>query len=231
MAATPKTHAAGDGGAQVATLHIGLWNGAATLGGVPLYRRLLLEAKAGGLMGATVWRGVEGGHARGAFRSVESEVASNELPLLLDFVAHPQRLRPWLPRAAKLVGGYGVMVMEPNAGPREAGRGEGESRLGRRVDIYTLERCRHQGRPLYQAVAEFARRRGLLWLSTTRGLCGLGDGGRWHEPGWWLRKDEVPIIITILDTAERVDKHLPELVELVAEQGVVVSTAVQWHHP
>ncbi|WP_067925622.1 DUF190 domain-containing protein [Alicyclobacillus shizuokensis] len=231
MAATSETSAGEHGYAQVATLRIGLWNGAATVGGMPLYRRLLLDAKAGGLTGATVWRGVEGGHARGAFRSVESEVASNELPLLLDFVAHPQRLLPWLPRAAKLVGGHGVMVMERSPGSQETDRGEGASRLGRRVDIYTLERCRCQGRPLYQAVAEFARRRGLLWLSTTRGLCGLGDGGRWHEPGWWLRKDEVPIIITILDTVERMDKHLPELVELVSKQGVVVSTVVHWHHP
>ncbi|MCL6632623.1 MAG: DUF190 domain-containing protein [Alicyclobacillus herbarius] len=231
MAQVVETATQSGGDDSVCNLIIGLWNGATMAGGVPLYRRLLLDAREHGLAGATVWRGLEGGHARGAFRTVENEVASNELPILLDFVAPSARLTGWLPRAGKLIGEHGVMVMEPSRRTQPNSNLEHGERLGRRVDIYTLERHKQGGRPLYQAVAEFARRRGLLWLSTTRGMCGIGDGGRWHEPGWWLRKDDVPIIITILDAADRVDAHLPELIELVARQGVVVSTVVDWHHP
>jgi PII-like signaling protein len=220
----------------ISTLRVGLWNGAVTTAnGRLLYRQLLADAHSHGVDGGTVWRGIEGGHARGAFRSIESEVASNELPLWIDLVAARAALLAWLPRAGKMVREHGVITMEPVDPDREQSPGEqpqeGGARWGRRVDIYTLERRKRGGRPLYQAIGEFARRRGLLWLSTTRGLCGLGDSGRLHEPGWWMKRDDVPIIVTILDTTDKLDPCLAELVELVANQGVVVSSVVHWHHP
>ncbi|GGJ03989.1 hypothetical protein GCM10010885_11540 [Alicyclobacillus cellulosilyticus] len=105
-------------------LSVGIWNGAETAGGGRLlYRVLVDEALRSGVAGATVWTGVEGGRATRAFRTVENEVASNELPIWMEIMDRWERVQAWLPEVARLLRGRGVLVWQPVV------RGEARDRM------------------------------------------------------------------------------------------------------
>lgn len=272
---------------QWTVLQVGLWNGAITgVRGRLLYRAILRSALDAGIRGGTAWIGIEGGHGRGAFRSVESEVASNELPVMLAFVDHALPIARWLPDLRTLVDTHGVVVSDDasvwfrvlgsggrdgrtgtrtgdtsQGAPRDASRdalrpsgdasgdaSDGEDAPSRddsggrasrgdgadeglMVQVYTVEGRMLQGKPVYQAVAEFLRKRGVLWVYTTRGLTGFGEQRRVHEPQWLLRAHDAPVMVTALDRQDRLGPHLPALVQFVGHEGLVVSRSVRWHHP
>ncbi|MCF8566373.1 DUF190 domain-containing protein [Alicyclobacillus tolerans] len=243
--------------ADTAAAKIGLYNGAQTCeGGVLLYRQLLKMALDAGIRGATVWRAIEGGRSRGAFRSVESEVASNELPLWLEFVDSKSKLENWIREVRPKLQQHGIAVLDthiqcgvPQEGAggatmdevsnkagkprREAGQtpNEGGDTEGLQVQVYTLEKNKVNGKPVYQAVAELMRHRGIVWVSTVRGVTGYGENRTLYQANWLGRRDDVPVMVTIVDQRDALSSCLPDLVKLVGDAGFVVSSPVSWHHP
>ncbi len=230
-----------------AILKIGLWNGADTdWRGTLLYKALLQDAIRAGVRGGTAWGTVEGSRSSRTFKTVESEVTSNELPVLMEFVDTLAVLEPFIPRCQKRIGQKGVMVVELGQAWWHARRG-GDNSVnpeekpisgrtnpqydGLQVQIFTLEQNQIDGRPVYQAVAEFLRNRGILWISTARGITGFGELRKVHKRSWWMRKSDVPVVMTILDKVERLEVCLPELAEYIGDQGFVVSKPVVWHWP
>ena len=238
-----------------AILKVGIWNGSESDGcrGL-LYRSLLQSALHHHLQGGTVWGTVEGSRAARTFRTVESEVISNELPVWLEFVDTLARLEQWVPVCRQKLGNRGVMAMESGAvwpparltvkeGPlvkvdtRVDGKPAQPARQttppddGLQVQVFTLEGNQIKGKPVYQAVAELVRKRGVLWISTTRGISGFGELRRMHRPTWWFRRTDIPIVMTILDRASSLEPILEELVEFVGDEGFLVSKPVDWHHP
>lgn len=239
-----------------AVLKVGIWNGSSTCDrGKLLYQVLLKDALRAGICGGTTSGSVEGSRSTRAFRTVESEVSSNELPVFLEFVDDEEPLRRWLPHCQQRVQDCGVIVMEPGRDWRKATRSleqetggatmNHQSETGRsvnhpnqqqafnglQVQIYTLERNTLQGKPVYQAVAEFLRNRGILWISTTRGVAGFGAQRRIHEAHWLFRRNDVPVVTTVLDRLDKLDACLPDLVQFVGDEAFVVSKPVVWHHP
>lgn len=228
---------------------IGIWDGSATSPrGQLLYRRLLAEALALGMSGGTVSSQVEGSHRRATFRTVESEVSSNELPVWLEFVVDGAAVSPFLRKASALLQDRGIVVCEEvqtwgrqpslrasssesKGGQRTMSEAMRTVQNGLQVQIYTLEGNKIEGKPVYQAVAEFLRARDICWISTARGLCGFGDSRQIRKAGWFVKKDEVPIVMTVLDVTERLEPHLPELAELVGDAALISATPVAWIHP
>jgi PII-like signaling protein len=234
-----------------AILKIGLWNGADTdWRGTLLYKALLQDAIRAGVRGGTAWGAVEGSKSSRTFRTVESEVTSNELPVLMEFVDTLDVLEPFIHGCQKRLGEKGVMVVElgqawwharrggdNNVNPQErpsSGQTEplsGAQYDGLQVQIFTLEQNQIDGRPVYQAVAEFLRNRGILWISTARGIAGFGEQRKMRQRRWWMQRSDVPVVMTILDKVDRLEACLPELAEYLGDQGFVVSKPVVWHWP
>lgn len=238
---------------QCVCVRAAIWNGAQTCHRKLLYQELLHTAQVHGVSGGTVFRHIEGAHGGQAFRSIASEVASNELPLSLAFVDDARRVVRWLPALCGQMGQHGVVVSETvdvfngvrQAGPDGNGTASqraGESNetgtldpwhgdVGLQVEIFTLEHNRLAGKPVYQAVAEFLRDRAVMWFSTTRALSGFGSSGEMHRSQWWTHRDDAPIVMMVLDHAARLEPWLPDLIQLTAGQALVTSRVVRWHHP
>jgi PII-like signaling protein len=100
---------------------------------------------------------------------------------------------------------------------------EGEGRL---VRIYVGESDTWHGRPLYQAIVERARAEGLAGATAVRGIEGFGASSRVHTSRIMRLSEDLPVLIEIADTAERVERLLPLLDEMVAE-GLVTLETVQ----
>ena len=65
--------------------------------------------------------------------------------------------------------------------------------------IFIGESDRFDGRPLYQAIVEEARRRGLAGATVTRGLMGFGVTSRLHTVKVLRISEDLPMVVEIVD--------------------------------
>jgi PII-like signaling protein len=100
---------------------------------------------------------------------------------------------------------------------------EGEGQLLR---IFIGESDRWEGRPLYEAILLMAREEGLAGATVLRGMEGFGANSRIHTTKVLRLSEDLPIVIEIVDRAERIQAILPALDRMVTE-GLVTLERVQ----
>lgn len=88
-------------------------------------------------------------------------------------------------------------------------RFKGERTLMR---IFIGESDKHQGKPLYEALIELFRKRGLAGATVLRGVAGFGANSTAIHTEKVLRLSlDLPLIIEVVETQETLDAVLPEL--------------------
>jgi uncharacterized protein len=100
---------------------------------------------------------------------------------------------------------------------------EGEGKL---VRIFIGESDLWHGRPLYQAIVERVRADGIAGATVVRGIEGFGAKSHLHTSRILRLSEDLPIVIEIVDTAERIETLLPVLDEMV-DDGLVTIESVQ----
>lgn len=96
---------------------------------------------------------------------------------------------------------------------------EGEGKLLR---IFIGESDRWEGQPLYEAIVEKVREEGLAGATVLRGIEGFGAHSRIHTARILRLSEDLPIVIEIVDRAERIDAILPVLDGMIDEGLVTV---------
>ena len=99
---------------------------------------------------------------------------------------------------------------------------EGEGQLLR---IFIGESDRWDGRPLYEAIVRKVREKGLAGATVLRGMEGFGAHSRIHTTKILRLSEDLPIIIEIVDKAERIEAVLPDLDRMVTE-GLITQERV-----
>jgi uncharacterized protein len=82
---------------------------------------------------------------------------------------------------------------------------------GRRVRFYIGENDQWHGRPLYTAIVQEARKRGMAGATVARGIMGYGAHSAIHEPHLFSLSHDLPVVAEIVDTDEKVRQFLPRL--------------------
>jgi len=91
---------------------------------------------------------------------------------------------------------------------------EGEGKLLR---IFIGESDTWHGKPLYEAIVKVARSEGLAGATVVRGIEGFGADSRLHTSRILRLSEDLPVVIEIVDSAEKIDSVLPKLDEMVGE--------------
>jgi uncharacterized protein len=82
--------------------------------------------------------------------------------------------------------------------------------------------------PLYEAIVLKAREMHLAGATVLRGPIGYGHSSRLHTAKILRLSEDLPLIIEIVDTQEKIDAFLPTLEELMATvSGLVTLEKVQ----
>lgn len=87
-----------------------------------------------------------------------------------------------------------------------------------RVFIGESDRCRsgkHKGKPLYEAILLMLRERGFAGATVVRGVAGFGASARIHTEKVLRLSLDLPIIVEVVETEERIQQVLPELDGLI----------------
>ncbi len=99
---------------------------------------------------------------------------------------------------------------------------EGEGKL---VRVFIGESDTYDGKPLYQAIVERIRREHFAGATVIRGIEGYGASSRLHTARILRLSEDLPVIIEVVDTEERIDELLPILDEMVGDGLVTVEKA------
>jgi uncharacterized protein len=70
---------------------------------------------------------------------------------------------------------------------------------------------------LYQAIVERVRKEGLAGATAIRGIEGFGADSRLHTSRILRLSEDLPVLIEIADSAERIERIIPLLDEMVSE--------------
>jgi hypothetical protein len=97
---------------------------------------------------------------------------------------------------------------------------------GKLLRIFIGESDTWHGKPLYQAIVERVRESGLAGATVVRGIEGFGADSRIHTARILRLSEDLPVLIEIVDTEEKISAILPVLDEMVTE-GLVTLEAVE----
>lgn len=102
---------------------------------------------------------------------------------------------------------------------------------GLRLTVLVGESDTWHHRPLFAEVVHRAHRAGLAGASVFRGVEGFGASSVVHTSRLLSLSEDLPVAIVIVDTEERVRAFLPDLEELLGEEGLAVLDPVEVIRP
>lgn len=88
--------------------------------------------------------------------------------------------------------------------------------------VFIGESDRHHGRPLYEVIVEMARSEGLAGATVLRGTLGFGANSRIHTAKVLRLSEDLPMVVEIVDTTEKLEPFLQKLDAIVTEGLITV---------
>lgn len=92
--------------------------------------------------------------------------------------------------------------------------------------IFIGESDKYHGRPLYQAIVDEARQRGLAGATVLRGPLGFGAHSRVHTAKVLRLSEDLPMVVEIVDAPDRIAAFLPRLDQMM-DEGLVTLEKVR----
>ncbi len=88
--------------------------------------------------------------------------------------------------------------------------------------VFIGESDRHHGRPLYEVIVEMARTEGLAGATVLRGTLGFGANSRIHTAKVLRLSEDLPMVVEIVDTTEKLQPFLQKLDAIITEGLITV---------
>src|SRR5437773_4667217 len=97
---------------------------------------------------------------------------------------------------------------------------------GHLLRIFVGESDRHDGTPLYEWIVRKAREQGLAGATVLRGIEGFGAHSRLHTAKLLRLSEDLPIVVEIVDTRDKIEAFLPVVDHAIGE-GLATLERVQ----
>ena len=203
--------------------------------GQSLYSAILDFLFYHGISGASVVRGIAGFGADHHLHTTRIEVLTADLPMKIEFVESAEKVEEVLPKLHELAGTglieiQDTMVFKPaeaekKKAPQESLpslKREGKAKLMR---IFIGENDRWRDKPLHKALVESMRANDVAGVTVYQGILGYGANRRIHRDSALHLSHDRPMMLSVVDTEEKLRAYFPILDEMV-QQGLVVLSDV-----
>ncbi len=203
-------------------------------GGKPVYEVLLDIFYKKKLMGVSVFRGIAGYGSDGVFHTVKMLELSTSMPIKIEVVESEEMINKVLPDVYHVVEKGMVEVTDtnvvkccPKAEEKRKEQGEHMKLEGKAkmLRIIISEEDKWEGEPLYEAIVKRLIMMDIAGATVYKAIAGYGPHRRYHKKKTLSTHGELPILITVMDSEEKISKVLPMLDDLVGE-GIVVFSDV-----
>jgi len=203
--------------------------------GRPAYLAVVDELHRAGLAGATVLLGVDGMTHRRR-RRARFFSRNVEVPLLIVTVGAGAAIRTALGRlAAQLADPIatlervrvckrdGALLAQPRHLPEEDDAGLG---IWQKLMVYAGEQAQHDGHPLYVQLIRRLREEGASGATALRGIWGFAGDHPPHGDRLLSVHRHVPVVTTLVDTPDAIQRWFAIVDELTDQAGLVTSELV-----
>ena len=96
---------------------------------------------------------------------------------------------------------------------------------GKLLRVFVGESDRWNGTPLYEAIVLEARQRGLAGATVIKGFMGFGAHSRIHTAKLLELSQDLPIIVEIVDAADKIEAFMPDLEKMVGDGLITIERA------
>lgn len=187
-----------------------------------------------GVSGATVTRGIAGFGADHQLHTTRLVDLAVRLPVKVEFIESAAKVEELLPKLQEMAGS-GLIEMQDTTivkaaekkEKRKSGEGpplKNESKA-KMMRIYIGENDKWNGKPLYEAIVHGLRAHDIAGVTVYRGILGYGANRRIHKDAKLSLSHDRPILISVVDAEEKLQKFMPVLDDMV-QQGLVVLSDV-----
>jgi uncharacterized protein len=224
----------------------------------PTHERIVKAARKEKLAGATVLRGILGAGYHGIIKSSVWSLAEH-VPVIVEIVDTPEKIARFVQGPLDQIMVNGMLTLERASVMMYRQRNQDEpnhfhlsgalkplstipdiqpgSHMKARengvlVRIFIGESDRYQNKPLHQAIAQKTRELGLAGATVLRGTEGFGANSVVHKASLLEMSSDLPIVIEIVDTEEKIKPLLPHLETMVREGMITMEyvTILMYRH-
>jgi len=187
-----------------------------------------------GVSGATVLKGVAGFGADHHIHSASSVEISDHLPLKIEFIEAREKVDELLGKLEEMAGSGMIELQETTvAKPAQISRQksapmservkiEGKAKMMR---IFIGESDQWHDKPLHEALVKAMRAHDLAGATVYRGILGYGAHRRVHKEKPLHLSHDCSIMLSVIDTEEKLKAFLP-IVDQMVHEGLVVFSDV-----
>ena len=209
------------------------------LAGRPAYLEVVEYLHRQGLAGATVLLGVDG-MAHGRRERARFFSRNEAVPLMIVSVGAGETIARALPGLGRLLADPiltlervrvckrdGELLAEPRQLPEADDVGLG---VWQKLTVYAGEQARHGRRPLYVELIRRLRQEGASGATSLRGIWGFSGDHAPHGDQLLRLRRQVPVVTTIVDTPDEIQRWFAVVDEVTDEAGLVTSELVPAFH-
>ncbi len=91
-----------------------------------------------------------------------------------------------------------------------------------RVTVFMGESDRWEHKPLHTAIVEMLRAEGCAGATVIKGIEGFGKASRLHTASILRLSEDLPVVLILVDTPERIERVLPRIDEMIGGGLVIV---------
>jgi uncharacterized protein len=200
--------------------------------GKPVYEVLLDIFFKKKIVGVSVFRGIAGYGSDGVFHTAKMLEMSTSMPVKVEVVESEEMINKVLPDVYHVVEKGMVEVTDtniikccPKAEKKREKQGEHMKLEGKAkmLRIVISEDDKWEGEPLYETIVKRLIMTDIAGATVYKAIAGYGPHKRYHKKKSLTVHGELPILITVMDSEEKIAKVIPILDELVGEGIVVLS--------
>jgi len=193
--------------------------------GRSVYNALLELFQHKGLAGATVSRGIAGFTGRGTIQTINVLDLSSSLPVRIEIVDTAEAIDRVLPDVYDMIEKGLVEVQDTTIvkfatgeQPPPPAKGELMRLIGKAkmLRVHIGENDRWEGEPLYEAIVKRAAQLDIAGATVYRGIIGYGAHKRIHRHKTLALSSDDPIMITIIDEEEKINKMITALETMIS---------------
>ena len=185
--------------------------------------------------GASVTRGIAGFGADHHMHTDRILVLTENLPMKVEFIETPEKVEELLPKLHEMVGTglieiQDTTIVKPSEVSKTSPRLEDVPSLKREgkakmMRIFIGENDKWNGKPLHKALIESMHSNDIAGVTVYQGILGYGANRRIHKDSALHLSHDRPMMLSVVDTEEKLRAFLPVLDDMV-QQGLVVFSDV-----
>jgi PII-like signaling protein len=199
----------------------------------PLHGALLEFLLNHGVAGATASRAMAGFGSHRVLHTTNVEALGEHLPVRIEFVESAAKLDELLPTLYDMVSDGLIEVQDTTvvkAGSKEKSAARPAPQLrqapAKLMRIYIGEADQWNGEPLYDAIVKRLRMMEISGATVYRGILGYGAKGHQHKERFLHMSRDLPVMIAVVDAAEKIVAAREAVAEMIGD-GLVVTSDVE----